>query len=233
MEPDESIAVPPLGHRVMNAGCVVRYRLGRVSRWLPPIRIALGWLIVRELRELNDALCSTPLAGRCWLGGGLLLGWAREGRVLDHDTGDVDFWVLAEDAQLVEEAADALRRRGFRRLWRYRNSRGDVTEYTFTRHGAKFEFFLLFPGSRPGRRVYFIYVEDVELESEVSDQPLESFEFLDRVWLKPRFHAEHLRETYGPWEVPDRSWSSADAPCVVAQRPWLKRSGAWSGGTAG
>lgn len=211
-----------VSHRAMDMLCILRYRLGRLSRWLPPLRPVLRWLIVRELREFNDALRSTPLGSRCWLSGGLLLGWAREGRVLDHDTGDVDLWVLAEDAHLVEEAADALRRAGFRRLWSYRNSRGDVTELTFTRHGAKFEFFLLFPGSLPGKRTYFLYDGDVELENEISDQALESFEFLDRVWLKPRLHEEHLRETYGRWEVPDPYWSSSNAPCVVARRPWIK-----------
>jgi hypothetical protein len=204
-----------------------------LSRGVPPLRIALRWLFAHELRELNDVLRLTPLDGRCWLSGGLLLGWAREGKVLDHDTGDVDFWVRAEDAQLLEDAADALSRAGFRRLWRYRNSRGDVTEFTFTRHGAKFEFFLLFPGSLPGKRIYFLYEGDVEFENEISDQPLEAIEFLGRVWLKPQSHEEHLRETYGQWEVPDRSWSSSEAPCVVASRPWLKRSGAWRKRTLG
>lgn len=211
----------------MNVLCIVRYRLGRASRWLPPLRLALGSLFAHELREFNDALRVTSLGGRYWLSGGLLLGWAREGRMLDHDTGDVDFWVLAEDAHLVEDAADALSRAGFRRLWLYRNSRGDVTEFTFMRHGAKFELFLLFPGSEQGKRIYFLYEGETEFENEIADQQLESFEFLGRVWLKPRFHEAHLREIYGRWEVPDRSWSSSDAPCVVTSRPWIKRSGEW------
>lgn len=214
---------------LLRATCVLRTRAGQVCGRTPLLRQASQTLIRRELQELNDTLASTSLAGHYSVGGGLLLGWAREGRVLDHDTHDVDFWVYAEDGDRVEAAAAALARVGFRPLWRYRNTAGVVTEYTFVRRGARFEFFLLFPAPSPGRRRYFLYDRDREIENEIADQPVEPFVFLDRDWLKPCGHEEHLRETYGRWEEPDPGFDSTRAPCVVTQRPRAAFASIWSG----
>ena len=49
------------------------------------------YLFEKNLVLLNDVLQSTPLAGRLWVLGGVLIGWAREGRVLAHDSHDADF----------------------------------------------------------------------------------------------------------------------------------------------
>lgn len=215
-------------YRLRRATGLLRAGVLMFSSWLSPARAAMGWLFRRELQGLNDALAATPLAGSYWVWGGALLGWAREGQVLDHDTADADFAVLSEDAHLIEQAVPALERAGYGRLWRFRNSSGQVTEYTFVRHGAKFEFFVLFPAGRPGLRTYFVYDGGVELESEISDQPLEPFEFVDRRWLKPRFHEQELREVYGDWQTPDPGWHNSQSPCIVARRPWTERDKIWA-----
>src|SRR5689334_2771579 len=44
-----------------------------------------------DLRLLNDVLAATEFGPRYWVWGGMLLGWAREGRLIAHDIGDADF----------------------------------------------------------------------------------------------------------------------------------------------
>src|SRR5688500_4973529 len=82
------------------AGRVLRSTL-RALRSVPGFHSAEKWmrgrLLRRNLRRLHDALEQTPLAGRYWLFGGMLLGWAREGRLLRHDYRDVDFGYEAAD----------------------------------------------------------------------------------------------------------------------------------------
>ena len=47
---------------------------------LRPLVVAVSrQLVAVEMRRLNDVLEATPMAGRYWVWGGLLLGWAREG----------------------------------------------------------------------------------------------------------------------------------------------------------
>jgi hypothetical protein len=96
-----------------------------------------------------------------------------------------------------------------------------VTELTFARHGARFDFFRGFPEA-DGMR-YFLYkitlTRVTELEAVIPDQPTEPFTFLGRTWLKPADHELALRAVYGNWAVPDPSWSYLDSLSIVARHP--------------
>jgi hypothetical protein len=178
---------------------------------------------------LNDVLATTDLAGRYWVFSGLLLGWAREGGILAHDSRDADFGLRRDDLQSLYDAVPVLARAGFRRLFRHVNHEGVVTELTFMRRGAQFEFFCMDP--RDGMLVYFMYgygpSGPTELEAEAPDQPLVPFEFVGRTWLKPADHDLELTVTYGPWREPDPMFSYLDQPNVVRTRPWRARSYDW------
>jgi hypothetical protein len=186
-------------------------------------------LFPRDLRRLNDVLSDTPLAGRYWVWGGLLLGWARDGRLLDD--WDADFAVRSEDERAFHEAVPALEQAGYRRLFRFRNNEGEVTEYCFLRHGIKFDFFLLFPGSKATERRYYEYGEVPggweELEGVLPVQPLEWFRFLDRQWLKPADHEQILTAHYGDWRTPDPDWSFLNDAAIVDRRPWQALDYTW------
>ena len=85
-----------------------------------PITYRTAWpLYAGDLRRLNDVLSHTSLAARYWVWGGMLLGWARDGSLLAHDTKhlDADFGVLAEDEERFDTAVPVLERAGFRRLY--------------------------------------------------------------------------------------------------------------------
>lgn len=184
---------------------------------------------MQDLQRLNDVLQATELADRFWVFGGMLLGWAREGGVLRHDNRDADFGIRSDDLPRLYASVPSLTRAGFRPQFRFSNHAGDVTELTFSRHGAKFEFFVMRPDGNMLR--YYMYGPGpdgpVEVEVETHDQPLVPFESVGRTWLKPEDHERELSLTYGNWRVPDPGWSYLDQPNIVHRRPWLNANYDW------
>lgn len=181
-------------------------------------------LFEQDMRLLNDALANSPLAGRYWVWGGLLLGWAREGRVLSHDVGDADFAFSAADEDLLAEAEPQLVAAGFHRWFSFRNRAGERTERVFVRHGFRFEFFRMGDVGTDTQE-YFIYGPGasgpVELTGHLPRQDLEPFQFLGRIWMKPRDHELVLRTCYGDWRTPNPGWSMFDDLSLVAGQSWL------------
>jgi hypothetical protein len=185
-----------------------------------------------DLRLLNDVLARTALAGRYWLFGGLVLGWARERALMSHDAKDADFAVAAEDMPLLEAAFPALLEAGFTPLHRFPGANGPATEYSFARGDRKFEFFRI---DRVGDRFRFHnYAQHGERGPimnvcEIPAQPLAEIRFLGRTWLKVRDHEAELAANYGDWRTPDPDWDYLDSPCIVATEPWDPSSFAWHG----
>ena len=180
-------------------------------------------LFVRDLQLLHDVLDTTPAAGRYWVWSGLLLGWAREGRVLPHDLRDADFAYAASDEAHVLAGLEVLARAGFHRGFALRNNDGVRTEHTLIRHGARFEFFRM--DERELEWQYFVYGAEgpgqVQLTARLPRRPLEPFEFLDRTWLKVDDHERELAELYGDWRTPRPDWSYLQQGGVVAREPWI------------
>jgi hypothetical protein len=186
-------------------------------------RRARGRLIERDLRRLHDVLEASPMAGRTWLWGGVLLGWAREGHVLAHDQKDVDVAYPAADAERMRDTVPLLEAAGFRRWFTYRNNDGQVTERTFLRHGAKFELWQMEDAGDQWQ--YHVYGSDdagrpVQLVARLDAQERVPFSFLGRQWLKVRDHEAELTALYGSWRVTDPGWNYVDQGGVIARQPW-------------
>jgi hypothetical protein len=179
-------------------------------------------VFVRDLQMLNDVLSRTPCGDRYWVWSGLLLGWAREGRVLPHDLRDADFAYADEDEPLIVEGIEALVRAGFRRGFSLRNNAGALTEHTVIRHGARFEFFRMSPVSSEWE--YHLYGTGqpfpTQLTARLPRQRLAPFDFLGRNWLKPVDHEQELSMMYGDWRTPDPSWSYLEQGDVVGREEW-------------
>lgn len=80
------------------------------------------------MHKLHDVLKNSPLHNRFWICGGALLGYAREGKILKHDT-DIDFHFWREDRDKFEESAKLLISAGFKPEFRWRNRAGESTEH--------------------------------------------------------------------------------------------------------
>ncbi len=184
-------------------------RLAKASIRVAAVRTRSVEKFASDLRDLHDAIASTDLHGHYWVWAGLLLGWARDGAILPHDCLDGDFAVRDTDFDRLVGAVPAILRAGFSCDRKFISDSGLVTELTFTRRGARFDFFRMFP--EDGRLRYFIYnlklTSVTEIEAALPDQPTEPFTFLGRTWLKHADHARELQTIYGKWEVPDPSWA--------------------------
>ena len=197
----------------------------RVAAYARRVAILKPRLVERfaaDLRDLHDALEPTAIGGRYWVWSGLLLGWAREGAILQHDSQDADFAVLDSDFDRLVRSIPTILAAGFARDRCFVNNAGIVTELTFMRHGARFDFFRMFPeGDR--RLRYFMYSIRwngiLEIEASLPEQDKVPFDFIGRSWLKHRDHELELRSMYGSWEIPDPSWSYLDGLDVESRRP--------------
>jgi hypothetical protein len=180
-----------------------------------------------RLRRLHDALASTPIAGRYWVSGGVLLGWAREGHLLSHDALDADFNYRAEDAQRLEASLPALVDAGFRLARRFPNIDDQPTQWVVDLDEAIFDFFCVqIEGDRLRWSSYGTNTDPTSPHSHVQNiceipaLPLEEFAFLGRHWLKPVDHEAELTSIYGPWRTPDPNYDFMRGPAIVERRPW-------------
>jgi hypothetical protein len=172
-------------------------------------------------------LAATAFDGRYAVCGGMLLGWAREGRLLLDDTGDADFVFDAVDAPAFAAAVPMLARAGFAPTTRFRNNDGDTAEYRFKRHWAQFDFFAAW--NVGGRTRYYMYADGDELVCERFRQANAPFEFLGRRWLKPGDHERALADNYGDWRTPSSNWHLTKVRTVTARYPALFGPEAWDG----
>lgn len=211
---------------------LIEVRLALYARRIPGLKPRLVELFAADLRDLHDVLERTGLRGHYWVWSGLLLGWAREGAILPHDSLDADFAVTDDDFHRLAAAVPEIAKAGFRCDRRFVNNEGRVTEVCFMRHGARFEFFRMFPEG--GRLRYFMFDsmagENIEFEASVPEQAKVPFSFLGRTWLKHEDHELELRSMYGTWEIPDPSWSYWEAPDIYARRTWYFPDYDWRGG---
>jgi hypothetical protein len=182
--------------------------------------------MIGYLRSINDVLARTPMAGRYWLFGGVLLGYVREHNVLLHDSSDADFAFLAEDLERLEACIPALVDAGFQPLYRYPGREGDAFEWSFRRADAKLEFFRhdvvgdSFRYYACGHRDWGAPLGHVYNVYEIPAQPLEEIRFLERTWLKPRNPDLQLTAMYGDWRTPNADWDYMRGPNIVETRPW-------------
>jgi hypothetical protein len=180
-------------------------------------------VFISDLQFLNDVLNSTLASGRYWVWSGLLLGWAREGRVLRHDNRDADFAYAEQDEALILEGIEALVKAGFRHGYSFRNNAGQLTEYSLIRHGARFDFFRM--SSDASGWEYYVYGPiwhhlPLQLTAQLPRQELVQFDFLDRTWLKPLDHELELALIYGDWKTPDPTWNYLEQGGVIGREEW-------------
>jgi hypothetical protein len=175
-----------------------------------------------DIRHLVDVLASSPMAGRYWLWGGVLLGWAREGRLLAHDQRDIDLAYDSVDDERMNDTIPLLNKAGFKSWFRHQNNDGVVTESTFLRHGGRFEFFRLHDIDGQWHTYTYGAIDGrpVQYDSVVPVQPRVPFTFLDRDWLKVADHEAELEHLYGNWRVPDTTWHYLDLGGVYRRAPW-------------
>lgn len=179
-----------------------------------------------NLRLLHDVLARTPIAGRYWLFGGVLLSAVREGRLMLHDTKDADWAFLDTDEHRLHAAFGALVEAGFAPNLRFPGATGPATEYSFMKDGAKFEFFKV---SVQDERFVWCnhgHLDGVGVQNRcaIPAQPLDELRFVGRTWLKPRDADVELTALYGDWRTPAPDFDYMHAPTIVGRVHWDNRT---------
>lgn len=184
-----------------------------------PLVTAVARQLVRtELGRLHKALSVTPIAGGYWIWSGALLGWAREGKLLAHDTADVDFAYRWTDTDKLIASIPALEAAGFRMSHALRNNDGVLYGVVLMRSGIHFDFVAAFPEGDRWR--FYSSFEGVQIIEELPAQELVEFEFCGQRWLKVKDHERELACLYGDWRTPKPGWDTVrDSPAIVAREP--------------
>ena len=176
--------------------------------------------------EAHEILDSVGLLDRVWLVDGLVLGYHREGRPIGHDT-DCDLGIHERDVPRLLAASDAFTKRGFRKLYRWKNAAGKDAEFSFVKDGVKVEFFVHYEDGDEFKWFAFEPGQRREFEHRMPRYQLEDVDFLDRKWRMPANRDVYLQNNYGPdWRVPDPSYDYTDCAAIVARRQW-NRSFHW------
>ncbi|OAD22849.1 LicD-like protein [Candidatus Thiomargarita nelsonii] len=203
------------------------YRGGKkILLELPPVQFLIRYRFRQNLRLLNDVLATTELSGNYWLWGGVLLGWAREGRILPWDT-DADFFYFSEDRNKFMGAIESLIQAGFKLEWRFVNNEGKITEYVFVKDHRKFEFFEV--NKQEDTLHYFLYAPHIPNRLEMIgvvpwDGEVATMEFIGRTWLKPADHETFLTAIYGDWRTPNPDYDYVeDEKSIIAKHEWRGR----------
>ena len=188
-------------------------------------------LLADNLRLLHDTLRASPIADRYWVVGGLLLGWAREGRMLWHEPQDGDFGYFHEDRERLLASAPRLIEAGFTASRRITGNNGDPAAFVFEKDWAAFEFAEYrrtgdgFRASNFGQRLWVNETVPIEMVCQVPAFDLAPMEFLGRTWLKPADHDAYLRSVYGQWKKRDYAYDySRDDRSIVEIHPWTGSS---------
>jgi hypothetical protein len=185
-------------------------------------------LMEDNLRLLHDVLARTPIAGRYWLFGGLLLSAIREGEIMLHDTKDADWAFLAEDEHRMVAAFPALLEAGFEPYLRFPAATGQATEYSFMKDDAKFEFFRVeVVEDRLQWHNYGRLADGTPLRNTcaIPAQPLDEIRFLDRTWLKVQDVDRELTALYDTWRIPAPGFNYMEAPTIIGRDPWDREPG--------
>jgi hypothetical protein len=219
---------PAPAPRSDSPGTIVRRRF---RRWLPGVERALQRrALAGGLRRLADALRSAPLQGRYWVVGGLLLGWARDGRPLDSDLHDADFAYLDEDHDRFLASVPALVDAGFTPRHRFSSADGRYAEHRFARAGVRFDFFRMMRiGDRWRYSMFQVGDEPNELVAEVPAQSHVGFRFLGRDWRKVLDHDLAFRTIYGDWRTDRPEWNFTSDRAIIERIPmaFLPYDWAW------
>ena len=182
--------------------------------------------VVADLQLLNDVLAASPLAGRYWMFGGMLIGWARDGDLIRGVDEDFDFVFHDADLDRFRYAITDLVRAGFLPRYKFPSVFEPASTLSLVRHGTRFDFFRAQPHGVDSYILYSYHNYVVSAGGPVRtthsyrDQPLVPIEYLDRLWLKSQDHDLELTQEYGDWRTPDPGWSGFNSRNIIAREPW-------------
>lgn len=176
----------------------------------------------RGLIRLYDTLAKTPMHGRYWMNGGLLLGCIRDGGPLPHDD-DADFSFWESDRRNMLEALEVLRANGFKVRRKRPNNDGTYTKWSLRYQGVDYDFIQMDVVGDKMRWISHAGKPGLEILNEVPNHGLDEIELYGRRWMKPDDHETYLESLYGNWRQPNPNYCAwEDSQAIIAKYPRIK-----------
>jgi hypothetical protein len=174
------------------------------------------------LSSVHHALTVDGLIGHWHLYGGALLGWARQGRMLDHDLHDIDIAVDEEALPELLDVIDSLCLDGFDVDRVFVSNDGSVREVALRYGEVRVDLFVFrsVQGFWDNRGYGDRHGRPSELVSMLPRQPLETVRLNGLMWPKVERHEVELETIYGDWQTPDPTWKFGDDRSVVRTELW-------------
>jgi hypothetical protein len=167
--------------------------------------------VVRNLIDARSILDSLGI--RCWLTDGTLLGYFREGDIIEHDR-DVDLGLFIEDYQ--DAIVPAFRDCGFDVMYVLGEKKQGL-EISFVRDGVKVDLFFFY---REGDRLWHGAWEGMDkgrkrnlIKYYYEPFDLRQIDFLGSAFNVPADTLKYVETKYGPdWRTPVKDWDWAMGP---------------------
>ncbi len=178
--------------------------------------------IVKAVQLLHDVLADSPIHGKYWLCGGLVLGYVRQGGMLPHDM-DIDFHYWRSDREKLETSLDLLLKSGFKIHACWKNNSGEITEYAL-KYKTVIKFDFLEVNRVNNKMQWYCYgggpiIQQIRYAVPVHD--LEKIELYEREWLKPADHELYLTSMYGDWRTPNPKYRFyEDCQAIIEKTVW-------------
>lgn len=198
----------------------------RISAYINRIRSPSNKEVIEAFVEVVKCIQDEGLNDDIWVCGGALLGFAREGKILNHDV-DVDF---NYDASLEHEflkLIDRLVRSGFKYIKPYKNNDQIITQHLLMHGRVKIDFFRIW-STEEGDMQWYCYCHkhwasrpSRQFLNQITSVGLEKINFHGVEVSKPIDHERYLREIYGEWRVPVKDYAYyIDNLSIVKAEPW-------------
>jgi hypothetical protein len=114
-------------------------------------------------------------------------------------------------------------RAGFEKWRRYFSNDGRVSEYSFRKDGATFDFFCYWPTGAGFLSVYLFAGgrKPEQIEKRYPVLPYVRREFVGCTWRVPQDIDTALTFAYGDWRTPDTSWNYANERNEIRREEWM------------
>jgi len=153
----------------------------------------------------------------------MLLGYAREGRLISFDP-DIDFHYWRDDQDRLEQSLGALEQAGFRQRPGRVDNDGRRVKYLVRYMGVKYEFFEAERVEDTIRWYCFRRRPPRQFLNQIPAHGFNEFDFYDRTWIKPDDHEGYLTALYGDWRTPCPDYKYyLDSKAIVRCDIWSGR----------
>ena len=190
----------------------VNYKLTSDHRYRPVSKLDTDTFL-NNYELIKSAVQPSPV----WIADGTLLGYYRDGSIIEHDT-DTDVSMFQKDWN--DKYFKVLSRLGFKIVYVFRDENDEITEITLHKDGIKTDIFL-FETPEPYHVIHTAYKREpgkegyhkIQFNYDLRLTTLTERYYRGHVVKTPLYISEYIMHQYGvQWYLRDTTWDWAMSP---------------------